>query len=52
MTTDEVATKFRRNAEDVLTPATTDAVVTGLLADATGDTLHAVATEVIGHFCP
>jgi 2-methylcitrate dehydratase PrpD len=52
MTTDEVATKFRRNSEDVLTPATADAVVTGLLAGATGDTLHAVANEVIGQFCP
>ena len=52
MTTDEVATKFRRNAEDVLTPATADAVVASLLDGATGNTPHAVANEVLGQFCP
>ncbi|MEV4622534.1 MmgE/PrpD family protein [Asanoa sp. NPDC049573] len=52
ITADEVATKFRRNAEGVLTAATIDAVVAGLLGGGTGDTLHAVAGEVIGRFCP
>ncbi|SNT55043.1 2-methylcitrate dehydratase PrpD [Asanoa hainanensis] len=50
---DEVAAKFRRNAQDVLTPATADAVVAGLLDSAAGGhTLQAVATEVLGRFCP
>ncbi|WFE36340.1 MmgE/PrpD family protein [Micromonospora sp. WMMD975] len=53
LTVDEVVTKFRRNAEDVLTPATADAVVTGLLDDtAGGDALTRVAAEVVGTFCP
>ncbi|MEV0425703.1 MmgE/PrpD family protein [Micromonospora sp. NPDC050495] len=52
LTIDEVAAKFRRNAEDVLTPATAEAVVTGLLDGAGGDTLARVAAEVLGPRCP
>ncbi len=52
LTPDEVAAKFRRNAEDVLTPATADAVVAGLLNTATGNTLRTVANEVLGRFTP
>lgn len=48
----EVAAKFRRNAADVLTPATVEAVVTGVLDGAGGDTLARVAAEVIGARCP
>ncbi|KKK07239.1 MmgE/PrpD family protein [Micromonospora sp. HK10] len=48
----EVAAKFRRNAADVLTPATVEAVVTGVLDGAGGDTLARVAAEVIGPRCP
>lgn len=52
LSTDEVAGKFRRNAEDVLTPATAEAVVTGLLDGAGGDSLARVAAEVLGRYCP
>ncbi|SCG68076.1 MmgE/PrpD family protein [Micromonospora humi] len=53
LTADEVATKFRRNAEGVLTLATADAVVAGVLdGTAGGDTLARVAAEVVGTFCP
>ncbi|MFI7426661.1 MmgE/PrpD family protein [Micromonospora sp. NPDC049836] len=48
----EVAAKFRRNAADVLTPATVEAVVTGVLDGAGGDTLARVAAEVLGARCP
>lgn len=52
LTADETAAKFRRNAEDVLTPATAEAVVAGLLHGAGGDTLARAAAEVVGRFCP
>ncbi|GIF63655.1 hypothetical protein Ais01nite_16900 [Asanoa ishikariensis] len=52
LTADEVAAKFRRNAHDVLTPATADGVVAALLDTGSGHTLHAVAAEVLGRFCP
>ena len=52
LSADDAAAKFRRNAEDVLTPATADAVVAGLLGGVGGDTLARAAAEVIGRFCP
>ncbi|WP_433616536.1 MmgE/PrpD family protein [Dactylosporangium sp. CA-139114] len=50
----EVADKFRRNAAEVLSPATADAAVAALTGDAAtdGDSLARVAREVIGAFCP
>ncbi|MFG1677542.1 hypothetical protein [Micromonospora sp. NPDC049282] len=46
-----MAARLRRNAEGVLSPATADAVVAGLLDEtAGGDTLARVAAEIVGTF--